>query len=94
VLRGCEGVANIADDLIIHGNGVEEHDKRLSAVLDRLRDIGLTLNANKRKFPLSKLTFFGYELTSNGVNPSEEKIAAIQDEDPPRMLVRSGHSWV
>ena len=27
-------MANIADDLIIHGNGVEEHDKRLFAVLD------------------------------------------------------------
>ena len=37
VLRGCEGVANIADDLVIHGNGVEEHDKRLFGVLDRLR---------------------------------------------------------
>ena len=37
VLRGCEGVANIADDLIIHERGEEQHDKRLSAVLDRLR---------------------------------------------------------
>ena len=29
VLRGSEGVGNIAADLIVHGNGVEEHDKRL-----------------------------------------------------------------
>ena len=29
VLRGCEGVINIADDLVIHGNGVEQHDERL-----------------------------------------------------------------
>ena len=44
VLRGCEGVANIADDLIIHGRGEDQHDKRLLAVLDRLRETGLTLN--------------------------------------------------
>ena len=25
VLRGCEGVTNIADDLVVHGNGVEQH---------------------------------------------------------------------
>ena len=29
VLRGCEGVTDIADDLVVHGNGVEEHDRRL-----------------------------------------------------------------
>ena len=28
-LSGCEGVANIADDLIVHGKGVKKHDERL-----------------------------------------------------------------
>ena len=41
VLRCCGGVANIPDDLIIHGNGVEEQDRRLFAVLDRLREVGV-----------------------------------------------------
>ena len=36
VLTRCVDVANVADDLIIHGNGVEEHDRRLFAVLDSL----------------------------------------------------------
>lgn len=66
MLRGCEVVANIATP----------------AVLDRLIEVGLTLNGNKCEFRLSKLTFFGYELTSDCINPSEEKIAAIQDESP------------
>ena len=70
-------MANIADDLIIHGNGVEECDRRLFAVLDRLRQSGLTLNGNKCEFRLSKLTFSGHELTSDGINLSKEKIAAI-----------------
>ena len=94
VLRGCEGVANIADDLIIHGNGVEEHDKRLFAVLDRLRQVGLTLNGNKCEFRLSKLTFSGHELTSDGINPSEEKIAAIRDARAPKEAIEVGPSAV
>ena len=69
VLRGCSGVPNIADDLhlIIHGKGIEEHDRCLSAVLVRLSEVGLTVNREKCEFRLSKLTFFGHELTSNGV---------------------------
>ena len=84
VVRGCTGVANIAHDLIVHGCGVEEHDKRLFAVLDKLSEVGLTVNGDKCEFRLSKLTFFGHELTSDGINPSEEKIAAIRDARPPK----------
>ena len=43
-LSGCEGVANIADDLIVHGKGVKEHEEHLYAVLNRIRECGLTLN--------------------------------------------------
>ena len=84
VLRGCEGVVNIADDLIIHGQGVEQHDKRLFAVLDRLREAGLTLNEGKCEFRLPRLTFFGHEVTKKGVEPSEEKVAAIRHADRPQ----------
>ena len=47
VLRGCGGVANIADDLVVNGKDVEEHDRRLFAVLDRLSEVGLTVNGDK-----------------------------------------------
>nr|XP_058967969.1 uncharacterized protein K02A2.6-like [Pocillopora verrucosa] len=84
VLQGCEGVANIADDVIVHGCGIEQHDKNLLAVLDRLRQCGLTLNPNKCQFRLPKLTFFGHDLSKSGVTPSEEKVAAVQNAKPPK----------
>ena len=70
---------NIVDDLIIHENGVEEHDRRLFAVLDRLGQVGLAKNDNKCELRLSKLPFSKHELTSDGIKPSEEKMAAIRD---------------
>ena len=85
VLKGCAGVANIADDLIVHDKDIEEHDVRLFAVLGRLSEVGLTVNGDKCQFRLTKLTFFGHELTSNGVNPSAEKVAAIRDARPPKV---------
>jgi len=47
VLLGCEGVTNIADDLVIHGKGIEQHDERLFIVLKRLKEVGLTMNGDK-----------------------------------------------
>ena len=91
VLYGCEGVANLADDLIVHGCGMKEHDRNLHAVLTRLKEKGLTLNGNKCQFRLPKLTFFGHDLSRQGVAPSEEKVAAILNASPPQdaLQVRS-----
>ena len=75
-LRGFEGVANIADDPIIHRQGEEQHDKRLLTVL--------TLNEDKCEFRLSMLTFFGHKVTRTGIEPSEEKVAAIRQARPPQ----------
>ena len=50
MIKGLPGVINIADDLLIFGSTIEEHDKNLLAVLDRCKEIGLTLNPRKFKF--------------------------------------------
>ena len=84
VLIGCKGVAIIADDLIIHVCGIKEHDENLLAVLRRRRERGLTLNEKKCQFRLPKLTFFGHDLSSKGIAPSEEKVPAVQNAKPPQ----------
>ena len=84
VLHGSEGVANLADDLIVHGCGVEEHNRNLHAVLTRLKKKGLTLNGDKCHFRLSKLIFFGHDLSRQGVALIEEKVAAIFNASPPQ----------
>ena len=84
VIQGCSGAANIADDLIVHGADLEEHERNLHAVLQRLRESGLTLNGEKCQFRLHRLTFFGHDLSSEGVAPSEEKIAAVVNAQAPK----------
>ena len=56
----CVGGANIANDLIVLGYGVEQHGKHLFAVLDRLSEVLLTVNRGKCEFRSSRLmpTFF------------------------------------
>ena len=82
VLQGCEGDANIADDVIVHGCGIELHAKNLLAVLDQT----VWTNPECKKVPVQtpKLTFFGHDLSKNAVAPSEEKVAAVQSAKPPK----------
>ena len=101
MLIGCKGVANIADYLIIHGCGIEEHDENLLAVLRRLRERGLTLH-EKCQFRLPKLTFSGHDLNSKGIAPLEEKVSAVakflpdfsQVAEPLRMLTRKDQQFM
>ena len=71
VIQGCNGVANIADDLI--GADLEEHDRNLYTVLVRLRESGLTLYGGKCQFRLHKLTFFGHDLSSQEWGPAKRR---------------------
>ena len=72
VLQGCRGVANLADDLIVHDCGIGEHYRNMHLVLTQLREKGLTLKGDKCQFRLPKLTFSGHDLSSRGITPSEE----------------------
>ena len=44
----------------------------------------MTLNEKKCQFRLPKLTFFGHELSSNGISPCEEKVSAVQNAKCPQ----------
>ncbi|XP_030834780.1 uncharacterized protein K02A2.6-like [Strongylocentrotus purpuratus] len=84
VIAGIEGAANISDDIIVHASTQKEHDKRLKQVLSRLRDAGLTANAEKCKFGVSELDFMGHRLTSEGLNPGLAKVKAIAEAREPQ----------
>ena len=83
-LSDCEGVANISDDIIVHGKTTKEHDERLNRVLENLKEKKLTLNAEKCKFHMTKLVFMGLMLTTKGIGPTEEKVKAIVEAREPQ----------
>ena len=54
VIADIERVVNIADDLIVHGKTVVEHDQSLHNLLARLEEKNLTLNGEKCTFGMGK----------------------------------------
>ncbi|XP_038064800.1 uncharacterized protein LOC119735167 [Patiria miniata] len=53
------------------------HDQNLTAVLQRLQDIGLRLNTNKCQFNVASLRFLGHVVSGNGLQPDPSHVEAI-----------------
>lgn len=78
-----EGVEVIVDDILIHGRDQDEHDRRLEAVMSKIKEIGLRLNKEKCKFSKREVSYFGHLVGSYGVKPHPEKVKAIAELDSP-----------
>ena len=88
-LRGLQGIACIADDILIFGSGDNmnearlDHDKNLLNLLERCRTTGLMLNKDKFQLNRETTTYMGYQLTANGLQPDPKKVEAIRQMPPP-----------
>ena len=83
VIADIEGVVNVADDLIVHGKTVVEHDQSLRKLLARLEEKNLTLNGEKCTFGMGKVVFMGILLLKHGIGPTEEKVQAVKEATRP-----------
>ncbi|XP_053698782.1 uncharacterized protein K02A2.6-like [Sabethes cyaneus] len=84
VLKGLKGVKVFIDDMLVYGSSQKEHDINLQAVLNRLKEQGLTINEEKCEFGKRSVVFMGHTLSENGILPTEEKVSAIQSFRRPQ----------
>ena len=83
-LGGLEGVLNISDDILVFGCDQQEHDARLEACMQRIRDKNLTLNRNKCQFSTPSIEFFGHVFSEQGVSPDPKKVEALKQAEGPK----------
>ncbi|GAB1607211.1 hypothetical protein Ahia01_001004400 [Argonauta hians] len=83
-LEGLEGVIGISDDIIVHGKDTEEHDKSLTALLERCRKIGIRLNRCKTELRKSNISFLGHLVTKEGLQIDPEKLEAVKEMPRPK----------
>ena len=82
-IADCPGATNIADDIVVHGKTTEAHDRNLITLLHCLQERNLTLNKDKCKIAMSQIGFMGLLLNKHGVGPTEEKVRAVRETEPP-----------
>ena len=93
-MAGLKGVANIVNDFVVHGKDSEEHDRNLIKVLERLKERGLTVNAEKcTQFRMTKVVFMGVLLTRHGIGPTKEKVRAVVEASQPQSTSEVRRFW-
>ena len=74
------------DDIVVHGNGVEEVLTKLDRVLQKLQAAGLTLNLEKCSLFCKEVNFLGHIVSGCGVTTDPEKVAKVVDWPVPRTV--------
>ena len=80
LLDDCKDcVDNYVDDFIVFSDSMASHISDLRRVLSRLMAAGLTLRGSKCFFGRDTVNHLGFEYTSGGVSPAEEKAQTLLD---------------
>ncbi|XP_058816871.1 uncharacterized protein K02A2.6-like [Topomyia yanbarensis] len=86
LFRGINGLIVYMDDLLIYGATDEEHDQTLKEVLDRLQQMNMKVNEQKSQFGVREVIFLGHHVSTEVIRPTDEKIRAILDLQPPSSM--------
>ena len=84
IIFWSEGCANSQDDIIVWQNSIQQHDERLKAVFDHIRQSGVKLNTAKCVFGVNELTSLGHVVSAHGVKPDPKKVEAITEYPMPK----------
>lgn len=86
ILSGLQGtdVFVYIDDIIVHGKSLEDHNRKLRALLGRLKSAGLTLQPEKCSFLKKEIAYLGHVISDKGVQPDPKKIKAVIDFPIPK----------
>ena len=83
LMSDIPGVAVFLDDILVSGPTEKEHDERMMKVLNVLKENNLKINKSKSEFKVSSIEYLGYQISGQGVKPSDKKIKAILEAPAP-----------
>lgn len=83
ILDQAPGVRIYIDDILVWGSTREEHDSRLRTVLNLARKAGLTFNATKCRFGVTKIDFLGDVISQHGISPNPTMTSALSEMPQP-----------
>ena len=75
----CEKCLIYFDDIIVFGDSIEQHNKNLMAILNRLRKVSLRLNPSKCNFLQKEIVYLGHLISAEGIKPDPSKVACIKE---------------
>lgn len=86
VFQGLDFVFNYIDDALIASENESQHLEHLNIIFQRLNNYGITINLSKCVFGQTGLEYLGYQVSSKGIRPTEDKVKAIEDYPKPQTV--------
>jgi len=86
LLQGIPHVVVRIGDILVTGKDDVDHLANLEMVLSRISTAGLKLRLEKCLFMRPKVTYCGYEITRDGIQPVAAKVDAIKNAPEPKDL--------
>ena len=83
IFAGVPFVFIYLDDLIIFSPDEETHDEQVRAVLQRLRDNGLSVNLEKCQLFQREVKYLGHYVSSSGIRPLPKNVSSVSDFPVP-----------
>ena len=77
ILSGIPGVVLYFDDILISGESQQDHDDRLRTVLQRFQQAGLRLSREKCAVSQQQVSYLGFTVSQQGIQPTNNKVLAI-----------------
>ncbi|KAG7295451.1 hypothetical protein JYU34_021634 [Plutella xylostella] len=72
------------DDLIVFGRNLDDHNKNLLDVFERLRQVNLKLNPSKCDFLKKEILYLGHVVTGDGILPDPDKVKIMKEYPIPK----------
>ena len=83
VFLDCKCVFIYFDDILIFSDSVESHNDDLDQVFKILNDNSLKISVQKCEFFMETIDFLGFEISKDGLKPTESKISDIKSFPVP-----------
>ena len=89
VLQGLQGFsAAYIDDLAIHSDSWDDHLRHVRAVLQRLREAGLTAKPKKCQFGMDQCVYLGYVVGNGVIQPERSKLQGVESFPTPSTKIQ------
>ena len=86
LLKGLQGVILFVylDDIVIYSNSLQEHERKIKLLFERLRSANLKLQIDKCEFLKRRVNYLGHMLSEDGLSPDPKKIDAVKEFPQPK----------
>ena len=81
-----KGVIVFLDDILIYSSSLEEHNRLLGLVLERLQKHSFFCKLKKCSFYQTSTTFLGFDVTGSGLAINEDKMKSVSSWPVPKDL--------